>query len=124
VEASRAALDAPAERLADAGCGELPVVVGYLDRSDARPRYGQSAGAPQNAAAVLHRGEAVLRLAKHHLQNYGGVFEEVRYFVPGDTLPVPRVHGVDVALASARTCGRTAAGWRPPGPSGQVCCSQ
>ncbi|MDX6352619.1 MAG: hypothetical protein QOF84_7409 [Streptomyces sp.] len=98
VDASRAALAALAGRLADEGCGELPVVVGYVDRSEARPRYGQPAGAPQNAAAVLHRGEVVLRLAKHHLQNYG-VFDEVRYFVPGDTLPVVRVHGVDIALA-------------------------
>jgi NAD+ synthase (glutamine-hydrolysing) len=98
VDASRAALDALAGRLADEGFGELPVVVGYVDRSEARPRYGQPVGAPQNAAAVLHRGEVVLRLAKQYLQNYG-VFDEVRYFVPGGTLPVVRVRGVDVALA-------------------------
>ncbi|WP_240139603.1 NAD+ synthase [Streptomyces sp. MUM 178J] len=99
VEASRAALRALAARLADEGFGELPVIVGYLDRSErAQPRYGQPAGAPQNAAAVLHRGEVVLTFAKHHLPNYG-VFDEFRYFVPGDTMPVIRVHGVDVALA-------------------------
>ncbi|MFF3242396.1 NAD+ synthase [Streptomyces sp. NPDC002870] len=99
VDASRAALRALAVRLDDEGFGELPVVVGYLDRSErAQPRYGQPAGAPQNAAAVLHRGEVVLSFAKHHLPNYG-VFDEFRYFVPGDTMPVMRVHGVDVALA-------------------------
>jgi NAD+ synthase (glutamine-hydrolysing) len=99
VEASRAALRALAARLADEGFGELPVVVGYLDRSEkAQPKYGQPPGAPRNAAAVLHRGEVVLTFAKHHLPNYG-VFDEFRYFVPGDTLPVVRVHGVDVALA-------------------------
>jgi NAD+ synthase (glutamine-hydrolysing) len=99
VEASRAALDALASRLAEEGFGELPVIVGYLDRSEkAQPRYGQPAGAPQNAAAVLHGGRVVLRFAKHHLPNYG-VFDEFRYFVPGDTLPVVRVRGVDVALA-------------------------
>jgi NAD+ synthase (glutamine-hydrolysing) len=99
VDASRAALRALAVRLDDEGFGELPVIVGYLDRSErAQPRYGQPAGAPQNAAAVLHRGEVVLRFAKHHLPNYG-VFDEFRYFVPGDTMPVIRVHGVDVALA-------------------------
>ena len=39
VEASRAALRALAARLADEGFGELPVVVGYLDRSErAQPR--------------------------------------------------------------------------------------
>ncbi|TLS42839.1 NAD+ synthase [Streptomyces montanus] len=99
VEASRAALKDLAVRLADEGFGELPVVVGYLDRSEtAQPKYGQPAGAPRNAAAVLHGGEVVLRFAKHHLPNYG-VFDEFRYFVPGDTLPVVRVHGIDVALA-------------------------
>ncbi|MBV1941013.1 NAD+ synthase [Streptomyces sp. BV286] len=99
VEASRAALRSLAARLADEGFGELPVVVGYLDRSEkAQPKYGQPAGAPRNAAAVLHGGEVVLTFAKHHLPNYG-VFDEFRYFVPGDTLPVVRVRGVDVALA-------------------------
>lgn len=99
VEASRAALHALAARLADEGFGEIPVVVGYLDRSEkAQPRYGQPAGAPQNAAAVLHGGRVALTFAKHHLPNYG-VFDEFRYFVPGDTMPVVRVHGVDVALA-------------------------
>ncbi|MFC8271233.1 NAD+ synthase [Streptomyces sp. NPDC057271] len=99
VEASRDALRALARRLDAEGFGELPVVVGYLDRSDrAVPRLGRPAGSPENAAAVLHRGEVVLRFAKHHLPNYG-VFDEYRYFVQGDTMPVVRVHGVDVALA-------------------------
>ncbi|MFF3627659.1 NAD+ synthase [Streptomyces sp. NPDC002164] len=99
VEASSRALRALAARLDAEGLGELPVVVGYLDRSEAaQPRYGQPAGAPQNAAAVLHRGQVALTFAKHHLPNYG-VFDEFRYFVPGDSMPVVRVHGVDVALA-------------------------
>ncbi|GGS45704.1 NAD+ synthase [Streptomyces violaceus] len=99
VEASRAALRSLATRLADEGFGELPVIVGYLDRSaTAQPKYGQPAGAPQNAGAVLYGGEVVLNYAKHHLPNYG-VFDEFRYFVPGDSMPVLRVHGVDVALA-------------------------
>ncbi|MFE7477308.1 NAD+ synthase, partial [Streptomyces sp. NPDC057575] len=99
VEASRQALRALAARLDAEGFGELPVVVGYLDRSEtAQPRYGQPAGSPQNAAAVLHRGQVALTFAKHHLPNYG-VFDEFRYFVPGDSMPVVRVHGVDVALA-------------------------
>lgn len=99
VEASRAALRSLAERLAEEGFGELPVIVGYLDRCEtAQPKYGQPAGAPQNAAAVLHRGGIVLTFAKHHLPNYG-VFDEFRYFVPGDSMPVLRLHGVDIALA-------------------------
>ncbi|UQI43949.1 NAD+ synthase [Streptomyces sp. HU2014] len=98
VEASRAALAGLAGRLAAEGLGELPVLVGYLDRSEGGTRLGQPAGAPRNAAAVLHRGAVALSFAKHHLPNYG-VFDEFRYFVPGDTLPVVRVRGVDVALA-------------------------
>ncbi|MFI6864913.1 NAD+ synthase [Streptomyces sp. NPDC050421] len=99
VEASREALRALAARLDEEGFGELPVVVGYLDRSEsAAARYGQPAGSPRNAAAVLHRGQIALNFAKHHLPNYG-VFDEFRYFVPGDSMPVVRVHGIDVALA-------------------------
>ncbi|MFC7928863.1 NAD+ synthase [Streptomyces cinereoruber] len=99
VEASRVALRGLARRLAEEGFGEVPVVVGYLDRSErAEPRLGRPAGSPENAAAVLYGGEVALRFAKHHLPNYG-VFDEYRYFVRGDTLPVVRVHGIDVALA-------------------------
>ncbi|MFJ9318943.1 NAD+ synthase [Streptomyces globisporus] len=99
VEASRQALRALAARLDAEGFGELPVVVGYLDRPEhAAARYGQPAGSPRNAAAVLHRGGIALNFAKHHLPNYG-VFDEFRYFVPGDSMPVVRVHGIDVALA-------------------------
>ncbi|MFF7363018.1 NAD+ synthase [Streptomyces sp. NPDC008125] len=99
VEASRSALRALAARLDAEGFGELPVVVGHLDRSEhAAARYGQPAGSPRNAAAVLHKGRIALSFAKHHLPNYG-VFDEFRYFVPGDSMPIVRVHGIDVALA-------------------------
>ncbi|WP_433184398.1 NAD+ synthase [Actinoallomurus sp. CA-150999] len=99
VDASIAALEATARRLADEGLGGLPVVLGHLDRrADVVDRVGQPAGAPLDAAAVLHRGRVVVRSAKHHLPNYG-VFDEYRYFVRGDRLPVFRLHGVDVAVA-------------------------
>ncbi|MER8182692.1 NAD+ synthase [Kitasatospora sp. NPDC094015] len=99
VEASRAALVELAARLAAEGLGELPVVIGYLGRSEhPTPRLGRPAGEPQNCAAVLHRGTVVNRFAKHHLPNYG-VFDEYRYFVPGDQLSVLRLNGVDIALA-------------------------
>ncbi|MGW7417376.1 NAD+ synthase [Streptomyces sp. NPDC054863] len=99
VDASRDAVHALAVRLEEEGFGDIPVVVGHLDRAaQARTRYGQPAGAPQDAAAVLHGGRVALSFAKHHLPNYG-VFDEFRYFVPGDSMPVIRVRGVDVALA-------------------------
>jgi NAD+ synthase (glutamine-hydrolysing) len=98
VDASRAALQRLSDRLQDEGLAEIAVVVGYVDRCPhPSPRVGRPAGEPQNAAALLHGGQVVARYAKHHLPNYG-VFDEFRYFVPGDTLPVIRLHGVDVAL--------------------------
>jgi NAD+ synthase (glutamine-hydrolysing) len=98
VAASRSALAGLAADLAADGLGDLAVVVGYLDAcADPTPRLGRPAGEPQNAAAMLHGGEIVARYAKHHLPNYG-VFDEFRYFVPGDVLPVVRLHGIDVAM--------------------------
>jgi NAD+ synthase (glutamine-hydrolysing) len=91
VEASIAALHDVAARLAAEGLGGIAVVTGYLDRrADLAPRTGLPAGAPLDAAALLHGGRVVVTSAKHHLPNYG-VFDEFRYFVPGDTLPVFRL---------------------------------
>src|SRR5262249_22772074 len=99
VDASIETLEALARRLGDAGLGELAVIVGYVDRrTDILDRGGQPAGPPPDAAAPLHRGRVVVRTAKHHLPNYG-VFDEYRYFLRGDRLPVVRLHGVDVAIA-------------------------
>jgi NAD+ synthase (glutamine-hydrolysing) len=98
VRASQTAIHDLAERIADDGWGDVAVVVGYLDACpDPAERVGRPAGEPQNAAAVLYGGSVVARYAKHHLPNYG-VFDEFRYFVPGDVLPVVRLHGVDVAV--------------------------
>ncbi|MBB5791579.1 NAD+ synthase [Jiangella mangrovi] len=101
VDASRAALEKLAVRLDAEGLGATAVVVGYLGRDDATARQyqlGRPKGSPQNAVAVLYGGRVVARQAKHHLPNYG-VFDEFRYFVPGDHLGVFRLHGIDVALA-------------------------
>jgi NAD+ synthase (glutamine-hydrolysing) len=99
VEASRTRLHTLAAQLVDDGLGDLPVVVGYLDRVEGEAdTVGRPPGLPQNAAAVLHGGRVVARYAKHHLPNYG-VFDEFRYFVPGRSTCVVRIHGVDVAIA-------------------------
>ncbi|WP_461000700.1 NAD+ synthase [Streptomonospora sediminis] len=99
VSASVKAVRALAEQLEQEGLGELPVAVGYLSRrAGVGERYGQPAGAPQNAFALLHRGRVEITSAKHHLPNYG-VFDESRNFVPGETLPVVRLHGIDIAFA-------------------------
>jgi len=104
VDASIAGLRQLAGELAAEGLDGIAVVTGYLDRrSGVEPRLGTPAGAPQDAAAVLHGGRVAITSAKHHLPNYG-VFDEYRYFVPGDTLPVFRLTAedgqpVDVAVA-------------------------
>jgi NAD+ synthase (glutamine-hydrolysing) len=104
VDASITAVATAAERLAAAGLGGVAVVTGYLDRrTGLAPRVGLPSGAPLDAAALLHAGQVAVTSAKHHLPNYG-VFDEYRYFVPGDTLPVFRLAAaggepVDVAIA-------------------------
>ena len=99
VQASRAELRRLAARLADEGLGDVLVVVGYLDAIDTdAPKVGRPAGSPLDAAALVHDGRVVASYAKHHLPNYG-VFDEYRYFVPGRSLTVARVDGVDVAVA-------------------------
>ena len=104
--ASRAHLAALATDLQTAGLGDVAVVVGYLDDSSQASTEESvhvddgihRAGAiPRNAAAVCHGGQVVARYFKHHLPNYG-VFDEARYFVPGNDFVVLRLHGVDVAL--------------------------
>ncbi|HJQ41877.1 MAG TPA: NAD+ synthase [Jatrophihabitantaceae bacterium] len=86
-EASCAELGKLATELATAGLGDIAVVVGYLDDE----------GGPRNAAALLWNGAVQARYHKHHLPNYG-VFDERRYFIPGDRLVVVRHLGVDIAL--------------------------
>ncbi|NYI94989.1 NAD+ synthase (glutamine-hydrolyzing) [Streptomonospora nanhaiensis] len=99
VSASIKATHALAAALAEEGLGELPVAVGFLSRrTGVGERFGQPAGSPQNAFALLYRGRVEVTSAKHHLPNYG-VFDEFRNFVPGETLPVVRLHGVDLAFA-------------------------
>ena len=105
VEASIRTLHAVAARLDAEGLGGIGVVTGYLDRrADLAPRTGLPAGAPLDAAALLHGGRVVITSAKHHLPNYG-VFDEFRYFVPGNTLPVFRL-----------PTGSAGPGGRPPRP--------
>jgi NAD+ synthase (glutamine-hydrolysing) len=88
VAASVRAVQALAAQLVDHGCGELAAVVGYLDSDDHGPR---------NAAAVLYRGRVVGQQFKHHLPNYG-VFDERRYFIPGTSLTIFRLHGLEIGM--------------------------
>ncbi len=104
VAASQAAVQTLARDLADDGLGGVIVVVGYLD-ADGPPRISAEATpgrGPRDALAVLRDGRVLATYFKHHLPNYG-VFDEDRYFVPGDTLLVvrlvgPQAQGIDIAL--------------------------
>ncbi|HEY3958722.1 MAG TPA: NAD+ synthase [Streptosporangiaceae bacterium] len=120
VDASIATLHRTATQLAAGGLGGIAVITGYLDRRrGAAPRVGTPAGAPLDAAALLYGGAVAVRTAKHHLPNYG-VFDEYRYFVPGDQLPVFRMAAaggdVDVAIAVCEDL------WQDGGPV-QVTCT-
>ncbi|HVD64314.1 MAG TPA: NAD+ synthase [Lapillicoccus sp.] len=114
VEASRRAVVRLAADIAADGYGDVPVVVGYLDRAD-EGAFDADPGRtlPQNCAAVIHGGRVVGRYAKHHLPNYG-VFDEYRIFAPGESLTVVRVRGVDVAIAICEDL------WQEGGPVAQT----
>ncbi len=99
IAASRAGVDDLARRLAEEGCGDLVAVVGFLDQAaGVADAPGIPKNAPQNAIAVIHGGRVVATQAKLHLWNYG-VGDEIRNFVPGDTVNIVQIGGIDVALA-------------------------
>jgi NAD+ synthase (glutamine-hydrolysing) len=85
--ASLDALARVASDLAAAGLGDIGVIVGYLDNE----------GGPRNACAFCLGGQVVAKYFKHHLPNYG-VFDEDRYFVPGETFTTVRYRGIDIGL--------------------------
>ncbi|MDQ3784567.1 MAG: NAD+ synthase [Actinomycetota bacterium] len=69
IEANQAALE-----LVASSSGDAPAVIGFVDSRN---------GCLFNAAAVCQRGQVVGVYHKHLLPNYG-VFDERRYFQPGD----------------------------------------
>jgi len=73
-------------------CRELPtdqwVIVGY-------PR--QTERGLFNAAGVIHNGKVIAEYHKRYLPNYQ-VFDEVRYFTPGEEPCVVAIDGINVGL--------------------------
>ena len=99
IGASTQALQTLAVRLGDVVPDPVTVVLGYLDAAkDHADRLGRPRHSPQNTAAVIRGGHVIARYAKHHLPNYG-VFDEYRYFVPGEEACVVEVAGHQVAIA-------------------------
>ena len=99
-DASRLALETLARDLMDDGHGGITCLIGYLDRLDEQSRdvASEPRRRPVNAAAVVRDGRIEARYAKRHLPNYG-VFDEARYFVPGEDALVIEVDGVRVSVA-------------------------
>ncbi len=99
-EAARRSLHELARTLGDDGHGDITCLIGYLDflDDDGAAPTGRPRRAPVNAAGVVRGGRVESRYVKHHLPNYG-VFDEARYFVPGDEPLVVDVDGVPVAVA-------------------------
>ena len=91
-----AALDELAAKTVDA----CPVVAGFVDRTER---------GLHNAAAYLAGGEVRVRYHKIVLPNYG-VFDEKRYFVPGDRSEQVSVGGISVGFSVCEDA------WQPDGP--------
>jgi NAD+ synthase (glutamine-hydrolysing) len=116
VEASQRGLRTLAEDLAADGLGDLAVVVGYVDADGPAPTSADAVpgSGRRDASALLLGGEVVATYFKHHLPNYG-VFDEDRYFEPGESLTVVRFGGVDIALTVCEDL------WQAGGPFRAAC---
>lgn len=104
-----------ATELKSAGLGKVLVFVGYLRRTNdtEAKTLGVPRGGPMNCAAVIYDGQIQTSYAKHHLPNYG-VFDEYRYFVPGNESVLVRAFGIDIAVAICEDL------WQDGGPVSQV----
>ena len=96
VDDNLAALEELARRTAE-GCA---VLVGFVDRSER---------GLHNAAALLRGGRVEARYHKHRLPNYG-VFDEARYFVPGERGCAFRLAGSALGISVCEDA------WRPGPP--------
>jgi NAD+ synthase (glutamine-hydrolysing) len=113
--ASELATKSFATELKSAGLGHVLVFVGYLRRTNdtEAKTLGVPRGGPMNCAAVIYDGQIQASYAKHHLPNYG-VFDEYRYFVPGNDSVLIRAFGIDIAVAICEDL------WQDGGPVSQV----
>ena len=116
VAASQRGLRALARDLVADGLGDLAVIVGYVDADGPAPTSADAVpgSGRRDASALLLGGEVAATYFKHHLPNYG-VFDEDRYFEPGDSLTVARFGGVDIALTVCEDL------WQAGGPFKAAC---
>ena len=83
----------------------IVALVGFVDYEDGRLF---------NSAAVLHQGKIVTTYRKIHLPNYG-VFDEHRYFTPGEECPIISINGIKVGINICEDI------WEPIGPAEVQC---
>ncbi len=94
----------------------LAVVVGCVGENTSESKAGRSTVVPagrhelSNAAAIIAGGRLVATYAKHYLPNYG-VFDESRYFHPGQRIPVVVLGGVTIGVNICEDI------WFPEGPT-------
>jgi NAD+ synthase (glutamine-hydrolysing) len=88
------------EELAGRTAGDCAVLTGFVDRSTR---------GLHNAAGLLRDGRVEARYHKHKLPNYG-VFDEARYFVPGEEGCMLRVAGSELGISVCEDA------WRPGPP--------
>lgn len=100
IEANKVAL----KRIANT-VGDIVALVGFVDSEN---------GKLYNAAAALHRGKIVTIYRKIHLPNYG-VFDERRYFHPGNECPILSIRGIKVGFNICEDI------WETVGPSEVQC---
>jgi NAD+ synthase (glutamine-hydrolysing) len=78
---------------------DIVVIVGFVDRTDDI----------FNAAAIAQNGKLVTTYHKIYLPNYG-VFDELRYFQPGNRCPVLQMDGATIGVSICEDI------WYPDGP--------
>jgi NAD+ synthase (glutamine-hydrolysing) len=112
VEGTRRALEALIPE-----CRGLAVVVGYVAQGvGAEPKRVKPTAVPAgrdelyNAAAVIADARLVTTYAKQYLPNYG-VFDESRYFHPGQRIPVIVLNGTTIGVNICEDI------WLPEGPT-------
>ncbi len=110
VAAAHRAYDAVARNLANAGLGDIVVIVGGLSPAAQQEMGGARA---HNSLSVIHRGAVRATYAKHHLPTYS-VFDEERVFVPGNAVLSLNVGGVHTGLLICEDL------WRDEGPVAEL----
>jgi NAD+ synthase (glutamine-hydrolysing) len=107
--ASEKALADIASRAAQAGFGEMNMVVGYAGLSNNPSSWAIGA----NKAARLSKGKVLDTYSKHHLPNYS-VFDEYRVFVPGQDLLTFEFEGLKFATVICEDI------WQSGGPVAKI----